>query len=115
MKVMVRRLFLLALLVLQGCPPPVTNVTPAPTPPPDTDLCEKMCEHIGPKGLKCEEGEPVYNNDLPGPNGVPNQSCADNCRELQKKGFFVNPRCVITVQSCTEIEQARQKEPDACK
>lgn len=74
-----------------------------------------MCDHIGPQGLKCEEGEPVYNNDLPGPEGVPNQSCAENCKELQTKGFFVNPRCVSTVTACDQIEASRQKEPDVCK
>ena len=74
-----------------------------------------MCDHIGPTGLKCEEGTPVYNNDLPGPANVPNQSCADNCKELQTKGVFVNPRCVSTVPSCDKIEDYRQKAVDACQ
>jgi hypothetical protein len=74
-----------------------------------------MCDHIGPEGLRCEEGNPLYNNDLPGAEGVPNQSCKDNCEELQKKGFFVNPRCVATVQRCDQIEDYRQKQPDVCK
>lgn len=110
---MMRHAFLLVSLALAGCPVGPTNVTPAPNPPPDTDLCVRMCQHL--ESLGCEEGKPVYNNDLPGPEGVPNQSCADNCEELQNKGFFVNPRCVATVQTCDQIEDSRQKEPNVCK
>jgi hypothetical protein len=110
-----QRLLLLLALVLPGCPLTGPVDGPPPNPPPDTDLCIKMCEHIGPTGLKCEEGQPVYNNDLPGPANVPNQSCAENCKELQTKGFFVNPRCVATVPSCDKIEDYRQKAVDACQ
>lgn len=100
-------------LVFLGCQP-IEPVTPSPNPPPDTNLCARMCEHIGPAKLNCEEGEMVYNNDIAGPADVPNQTCADNCKELQDKGFFVNPRCVSIVPSCDQIESYRQKEPDAC-
>lgn len=110
---MMRRLLLVLGLTLTGCPTE-PNI-PAPNPPPDTDQCDAMCKHLGPEGLKCEEGEDVYNNDLPGPEGVPNQTCADNCRELQGKGFFVNPRCVAIVPSCEVIEEYRQKQPDVCR
>jgi hypothetical protein len=95
----------LAILML-GCPvdPPV----PPPNPPPDTNLCAAMCNHL--KKLGCEEGKPVYNNDQPGPKDIPNQSCADNCTELQTKGFFVNPKCVMTVTTCSQIEAVRPKD-----
>lgn len=93
-----------------GChmDPPVIS----PIPPPDTNLCAAMCAHLAKLG--CEEGKPLYNNDLPGPAGVPNQSCADNCTELQKKGFFVNTKCVMQVGQCSQIESARQKDPKIC-
>lgn len=104
-------LSLVALLVI-GCPKTTDPPIPPPNPPVDTDLCSDMCEHLDTLG--CEEGKPVYNNDLPGPVDVPNQSCADNCKELQDKGFFVNPRCVLTVKSCEDIEPARQKQPEEC-
>lgn len=100
---------LLSAMVLAGCP--VQPITP-PSPPPDTNLCAAMCDHLAKLG--CEEGQPVYNNDLPGPVDVPNQSCADNCIELQDKGFFVNTKCVLTVERCTQIEEFRQKEPATC-
>lgn len=97
-------------LLLIGClqQPPV----PPPTPPVDTNMCDEMCNHL--QTLGCEESKPVYNNDLPGPVGVPNQSCDDNCRELQAKGYFVNPRCVATVLVCDAIEAYRQKQPEQC-
>lgn len=103
-------LLAVALLVLAGCPmdPPI----PPPKAPPDTELCGAMCDHLAKLG--CEEGKPLYNNDLPGPPDVPNQSCADNCTELQKKGFFVNPRCVNTLTACSQIEALRQKDPKVC-
>ncbi len=98
-------------LVILGCPP-VDPVIPPPTPPPNTDLCAAMCDHLAKLG--CEEGQPVYNNDIAGPVDVPNQSCADNCTELQTKGFFVNPKCVLLVEQCTQIEPFRQKDPSTC-
>jgi len=100
----------LALSALGNCriDPPV----PPPNPPPDTNLCAAMCDHLAKLG--CEEGKPVYNNDIAGPKDVPNQSCADNCTELQKKGFFVNTKCVTTVTSCSQIEDFRQKDPASC-
>ena len=68
---------LLLVLAVTGCPPKIDPASPQPNPIPDTDLCGAMCEKIGPKGLKCEEGEPVYNSDLPGERGKPNQSWLD--------------------------------------
>lgn len=85
---------------------------PPPNPPSDTELCEEMCEHLA--GLGCEEGKPVYNSDLPGPVDVPNQSCTDNCIELQNSGYFFNPRCVAIVDSCEQIETYRERSPESC-
>lgn len=109
---------LLAFLAL-GCPHQVDREAPSPAPivPPDTDLCGKMCQHIGPKdkgGLGCEEGMPVYDSDKPGPKDVPNVSCEEFCRTSQDRGAFLNPRCVSLVKSCNDIESARKKKPDTC-
>lgn len=103
-------LMVLAPLAMFGCP--MEPVVPPPNPPPDTNLCASMCDHLAKLG--CEEGKPVYNNDLPGPVDVPNQSCADNCTELQGKGFFVNTKCVLQVERCTQIEEFRQKDAATC-
>jgi hypothetical protein len=110
-----RSLFLA--LVLTGCPgaggssePPAPP--PAPAPLPDSDLCGQMCQHL--LELGCEEGKPVYNNDLPGPPDVPNQSCEDFCKEMQTKGIPINPKCVATAPACAQIESYREKSPDSC-
>jgi len=103
-------------LLLTACPK--TDPTKPPVPPPldptGTEFCAEMCKRIGPAGLKCEEGEDVYNSDLEGEEGVPNQSCTDWCEEQQERGFYINPKCVRLVESCKEIEDARQKDEAEC-
>lgn len=96
----------LLLLLLIGCHPQPTPDPPGPNPV-VTD-CETMCQHIGPENLGCDEGLPVYDSDLPGEPGVPNQSCTAFCEQQQENGLELNPRCVAKVQSCQEIETARQ-------
>lgn len=103
-------------LTLLGCP---GREAPGPNPvtTTDTDLCGKMCKHLGPKvdgGLGCEEGMPVYDSDRPGPKDVPNMSCETFCRTAQDRGAFLNPRCLTLVKSCEEIEIARKRKPETC-
>jgi hypothetical protein len=89
-----------------------------PVPKPDSDLCDQMCQHIGPKdkgGLGCEEGEPVYDSDKPGPKDIPNETCEEFCRMTQENGISLNPRCLRLVESCDQIEDARAKNPNDCK
>lgn len=107
-----RRLLLLLAFSLTGCPPTREAPSPNPIPAPDSELCEPMCKHIGPLtqgGLGCEEGYPVYDSDKPGPKGVPNKTCVDFCTEQQANGVFVNPKCVMGVKRCEDIESARQQ------
>jgi hypothetical protein len=101
---------LLFVLVLLGCHPQDVKPSPAPspTPAPVTSPCEDMCKAIGPDGLKCEEGQPTYDSDLPGPAGVPNQTCTAFCEKQQDNGVNLHPSCVAKVKSCDEIETARQ-------
>jgi hypothetical protein len=94
-----------ALLLAGACQ--VTPV-PHPSPAPDSTYCAQMCAHIGPSGLGCLEGNPVYDSSLPGPRGVPNESCADFCTKQEANGVFINPKCVMKVTSCADIEDARQ-------
>lgn len=102
-------LLAIAVLALAGCPKEPDAPGPRPIVVPDTTECEAMCNHIGPQGLNCEEGQPVYNSDLPGPPGIPNQPCKDWCEEIQTRGTFLNPRCVKTVPTCDLIEEYRKK------
>jgi hypothetical protein len=87
-----------------GCPPSADYPSPRPDPATDVDLCGSMCDHLGPKGLNCEEGGPVYDSDLPGPNGVPNESCEDFCKKQENAGSYLNPRCLAKTPTCAEIE-----------
>lgn len=106
-------LLVFAALLFVACPPVQQDpVVPAPNPPPDSDVVDAMCNHL--QELGCEEGKPVYNDNLPGPVDVPNQSCGDFYRELQTQGVFVNPRCVVKVPDCSSIEDYRAKQPEAC-
>jgi hypothetical protein len=89
-----------------------------PTPKPDSDICVQMCQHIGPKdkgGLGCEEGMPVYDSDKPGPKDVPNESCEEFCKITQNNGVSMNPRCVVLIENCDQIEDARANNPKTCK
>jgi hypothetical protein len=89
-----------------------------PNPQPDSEICAQMCDHIGPKdngGLGCEEGNPVYDSDKPGPKDVPNETCEEFCKITQNNGISMNPRCVALVDSCDQIESARAKNPNTCK
>jgi hypothetical protein len=110
------RLFPLTALVLGflGCQPtPPDPVTPVPAP--DSASCDDMCKHIGPKdqgGLGCEEGSPVYDSDVPGPKDVPNESCGDFCRKQQAQGVHLNPKCVVKVTSCDQIDTAMRSTCD---
>jgi hypothetical protein len=102
-------------LVMFSCNPTQEKPIPPPNPPPDTNLCERMCNHLASPSLNCDEGKPVYNSDLPGPVDIPNQSCKDWCIEMQDKGVFINPRCVALVTTCGDIEPYRQKDPTTCE
>lgn len=92
------------LIVLIACSS--TQKSPNPIPAPDSDLCGAMCNHL--VQLGCEEGQPLYDSDLPGPRGIPNQSCEGFCQKQQKNGIFINPRCVMWASSCTAVEEMRQ-------
>lgn len=102
-----RRAVLLSAVLVIGCPPSKMPPSPNPAVIPDTDLCADMCTHL--QMLGCEEAKPVYDSDRPGPSDVPNLTCTQFCEEQQHKGTFINPRCVMKVAKCSEIEDARQK------
>jgi hypothetical protein len=109
MRLQTLSVFALATLVGFACGPRKEPDAPGPRPivVPDTQDCKVLCDHLAKLG--CEEGHPVYNSDLPGPYGVPNQSCAEWCTEIQDRGTFLNPKCVKKVQSCVQIEEWRKK------
>jgi hypothetical protein len=87
-------------------------VNPTPRPGPGADVFVEMCDHLD--EMSCEEGKDVYNDDLPGPVDVPNQSCEDFYKSLQDEGIDINPKCIIQAPSCDVIEDYRAKDPAAC-
>ncbi len=67
-----------------------------------------MCVAL--RKLNCEEGKDYYDNDLPGPKNKPNATCEYFCKTQQDKGVYVNPKCVMTVPTCPDIETYRKKD-----
>lgn len=122
---MLKAATILVAFFLVGCPPaqgpeprPLPRPTPAPPPDPNDpepwnrDPIAEMCHHLQKMG--CEEGEPVYNDDLPGPVDVPNQNCIEFHEGLENSGVNVNPYCVLRSPNCESIEDYRAKEPREC-
>lgn len=104
------RQFLLAfgaILTLLGCPGDRVR-SPNPIPVPDTELCGAMCDHLA--SLGCPESKPVYDSDEPGPRRIPNLTCTRFCEKQQANGIFINPRCVLKIKACDDLESARQKQ-----
>ena len=96
-----------AFAFLFGCPPTTTKpVSPTFVHVPDTDQCPAMCAHL--RTLKCAEGTDYYDNDKPGPKGVPNATCEEFCERQQTNGVYENPRCLAQVPTCAQIEEWRQ-------
>ncbi len=102
--------FCFALAAVFSCTPIPSQ--PIPKPAPDSQLCGEMCKHIGPKaggGLGCEEGMPVYDSDIAGPPDVPNETCEEFCVRQQANGAVMNPKCLIQITACDQIEAARNR------
>jgi hypothetical protein len=97
-------IFVPVVFLLCGCP---NDRSFNPQPVPDSELCSAMCVHL--RELNCEEGRPLYDSGRLGPKDVPNKTCEEFCTEQQAQGVFVNPRCVMQVKSCDEIEKSRLK------
>ena len=122
---MPRFTIILVAFFLVGCPlvegpDPKTPPQPAPTPSLDPndpeprvqDPIAKMCLHLQEMG--CEEGEDVYNDDVPGPVDVPNQNCTEFHKGLEKEGININPYCVLRSPDCESIEDYRAQDPQKC-
>ncbi len=104
---------ILSLLVTMcACPNQATTSPSTPNPPIqsiDNSACQAMCDHIGPKGLNCPEGQDVYDSDKAGPKGVPNETCDEFCVLEQDNGLDLNPACVAQAPTCGDIETWRLK------
>jgi len=102
---------LLAAALLWGCPQQEAEI-PAPPPGPASDptFCEEACQVFQDKA--CEEGEDLYNSDLDGEPGEPNQTCVEWCHELQDRKAALNPKCTRLIEVCDQIEDYRLRNPE---
>lgn len=103
-----------------GCPA-IEEKQGAPRPDPGTEVkCRAACEHIGPKGLDCEEGRPIVMKESCNLDGGSRckapatcsagkcvVDCVTFCTETQATGAGVTPECVAKVRSCAEIDACR--------
>jgi hypothetical protein len=71
-----------------------------------------MCKQL--RKLGCEEGQPVYDSDRPGPADVPNTTCEQFCVTAQERGAMINPVCVSKAPTCDAVETYRAKAPSTC-
>jgi len=85
--------------------------SPHPTPfPPDIQTCEEACNHIGPDGLNCEEGQPIdmlwpdAHGCVNGIDEVKCVSCKKFCEDTMNQRVWLEPSCVLTINSCDQIE-----------
>lgn len=82
--------------------------------------CRAACEHIGPKGLDCEEGRPIVMKESCNLDGGSRckapatcaagkcvVDCVTFCIETQSSGAGITPECVARVKSCAEIDLCR--------
>lgn len=117
-----RLLLLLPLIVLGlfGCGACSSQINddPAPVirPQPGAELCDAVCEHIGPvteqtpDALDCPEGLPVPVNaggtvDCEEGSGLLDCiTCTEFCVEQHEKGIYWNTECMQSVATCEEIE-----------
>ena len=70
------------------------QITPPPIviEPDDTADCGKACAHL--KKLGCAEGMPL----------IDGTSCEEFCIQTQKAGHALAPSCVMTIETCEELE-----------
>lgn len=114
-------LIIATLLVnILGCPA-VDEKQKAPQPDPGAEVkCRAACDRIGPKGLNCEEGQPIVMKETCSADGgsrcKPPASCAAGkcvvdcvtfCVETTAAGAGISPECVSRVKSCAELDACR--------
>ena len=108
-----------------GCPKTFTGVTPQPPEVTDQAKCKEACDHIGPKGLNCEEGMPIDmkklckvdvdcdTNQTCNVAGHCEVSCERFCIDTENQGVWLDPVCVAGVKTCSEIDKCPAPVPAA--
>ena len=100
--------------IFLGCPR-TTEITPTPPEINDQAMCKVACDHIGPEGLRCDEGLPIDMGKacLADTQCDTHQLCSAGrcivtcerfCIDTENNGVWLDPTCVSTVKSCSEID-----------
>ena len=108
-------------MIISGCPKS-TLVSPMPPIVTDQDMCQAACDHIGPKGLNCEEGKPIVSHvtcTQPAEcaaneyceGGFCKVSCTQFCIETENQGVWLDPVCVAKVAKCSDIDSCPMASP----
>lgn len=79
-------------LVLCACEPSAPPLQPTPRQPLDSSSCDAACAHL--RELQCEEGFALQDGT----------SCEQFCHDTQDSGHALNPTCVLTIQTCSELD-----------
>lgn len=82
-----------------GCPAPQQPL-PQPAVITDTEHCGPACTHL--MELGCPEGFPI--SVATGDGGTRQASCVEYCKNTQDQGIWLNPSCVETITTCSQIE-----------
>ncbi len=64
---------------------------PIPVEPEDTNKCAAACQRL--QELRCPEGEILADGT----------TCVQFCEQTQRNGHALNPTCVMTIESCAEV------------
>jgi hypothetical protein len=88
--------WILLVLSMSGCAHCERGVTPDPE---DSQLCPEACAHL--QELGCPEGDPL-------PDGT---TCSSWCVYTQEQGHWLNLPCILSIESCDELEECEEPLP----
>lgn len=97
-----------------GCTGGGIEPTWNPVPVSDTEYCGPACDHIGSTdgGLNCQEGQPIEMKPDVCSGGIPDEvncvSCKKFCEDTQSHGVWLNPKCIINIQTCSQIDTCQE-------
>jgi hypothetical protein len=75
------------------------HIRPIPVPiPKDSSSCAAACANL--QKLGCEEGKPLEDGT----------TCEKFCVDTQKAGHDLNPKCLVTVEECYEVEACMEED-----
>lgn len=118
----------IAVASIASCKTNAGLVTPNPPVVTDQSDCAAACSTL--KGLGCKEGNPIdmgttckFDSDCKGPdgnwdhsqacaaNGACMVTCANFCTSTENQGVWLDPTCVKSITSCSQIDSCPAPAP----